>query len=244
MSLDEPSGFKYIPLDHEVRRWQHLLFSEVRKVERYRQLIQPLVEITSCESNAGWPRGQEFAADLGCLMSSLKFDGVPVIFGEDGSQFPFYVAAEPITKHLGLTKNGRPAYWALNYLYMDSVGRFEGSSPVLPWTPIPDEIQIPVDREMRDRFALLAGDPEWDQLEDFVVQRARDAVAALKREYEHSQRDWYYTPMRRKAGNEQSREIQIVRLALRLTRRHGTRNSPKIDARWCDFLEIDVPRER
>jgi hypothetical protein len=86
---------------------------------------------------------------------------------------------------------------------------------------------------------MMVGAREWEALERLAIEAARQAVADLRAAYGE---DAPMHPMTRiKAGHEPTRELQITRLALRLTGRAGTRNPLHTDRRWCALLGIDLP---
>lgn len=214
------TGYRTIPTGYDVDRWRHRLFVYIRQAPRY-------------------------------TAETRRLDP------EDGP------AIEQMARNLHLTRNGKPCRWAVQHLTDDLHGQFDPDQPPAMWTYANKRVielsvspaSVTVDtyrgwNRPRGRVRrshrlpdepMQVGADEWGNLERLAVEAARQAVCDLRDAYGKPTGSASHDRHRMKAGNEKDRDLQIERLALRLTGRAGTRNDPRTDRRWCDVLGIDLP---
>lgn len=251
VSVNDFSGYKAVPERYDVKRWQHRLFVEIRRAPVYRSIGD--------EIRVEWEAAGRPGERTGDFNDPNYWMQKPL----DPTSDYFKTLARSAV-HLGLARNGRAATWSIQYLHDDVLGSFHPNRlPRMPEVVRSLFIEVSIspasmavetyrdlssiDEEVRASYArhqrpMMVGEPEWQELERMAVEAARQAVSDLKESYTHYGGRSRMTKI--KAGYEEDREIQISRLALRLTGRSGTRNTVRIDRGWCQRLGIDVPAQR
>lgn len=250
MTQGDYSGYKLVPRAYDLGRWQHRLFVEIRKAPLYKASIDEVRAAWEADGRPGQPSGS-YTDQAFWLQEPLSRDS------------RYFLALESACSRLGLNREQAPVEWAIDYLHDDVLGHFLPNRPPL----IPDSIrkrtiEIRVSahtltvttyrgdaatiEEVRSESSfpqrpMIVGEPEWEELTRAGVNAVVLAVDDLKASYAERGR----LPVSRiKGKNEEDRELQIQRLALRLTGRSGTRNSAKVDRDWCRRLGINTPANR
>lgn len=259
---DRPTGYRTVQHGHDIARWQHRLYAEIRRAPVYKGLVD------------------EARSKRGPVVARPDSFRDPAFWRDPGLDpaSPYFRALELAVRGLCLTRNGRPCPWAIQHLHEDVEGRFDPDRPPRamsravrrvvevsaspasmrvtvrtpgqmttppPGMPNPSTCRIvgAIGEESGPLPALpmQVSATDWGELESRAVEATRQAVAELREALTRPTGSDFHDRKPIKAGNDPGRELQIERLALRLTGRAGPRNDPRTDRHWFARLGIDRP---
>lgn len=220
MTRDPAAGYRIVTRGADQARWRHRLFSEIRTSPRYEDLMAearsahgPIVARPASFSEPGFWLDDDLA---------------------QGS--PSHEALAKVACDLRLIRQGRPCPWAMRFLHDDLMGRFDPERPppamsrtmrrVVEIVASPANMRVSSDRnvDVEDHDApTLPSTPmqisgqDWDELEVRAAEAGRQAVRELREALTRPTGSDFHDRQVVKAGNHKGRELQLERLALRLT---------------------------